>query len=83
MSRIIYNVEGLFVGPSGNNFLNYAGGDSHNDYSDTVINDNLIKQLDRVQALSYDISIPHHQVAIDMSELLIPKTPHSSFNLGL
>ena len=62
MSRIIYNVEGLFVGPSGNNFLNYAGGDSHNDYSDTVINDNLIKQLDRVQALSYDISIPHHQV---------------------
>ena len=79
MSRIIYNVEGLFVGPSGNNFLNYAGGDSHNDYSDTVINDNLIKQLDRVQALSYDISIPHHQVAQLNTRSVVDRTiinPH-------
>ena len=62
MSRVIYNVEGLFVGPSGHNFLGYIGGSPHSDYSNPLQTHNLIKQIDRVQALSYDISIPHTQI---------------------
>jgi len=62
MSRVIYNVEGLFVGPSGHNFLSYIGGSPHSDYSNPLQTHNLIKQIDRVQALSYDISIPHTQI---------------------
>tara|TARA_B100000214_G_scaffold200424_1_gene145164 strand:+ start:7573 stop:9024 length:1452 start_codon:yes stop_codon:yes gene_type:complete len=62
MSRVIYNVEGLFVGPSGHNFLSYEGGQPHNDYSNPLVTHNLIKQLDRIQSFSYDISIPHTQV---------------------
>ena len=62
MSRVLYNVEGLFVGPSGHNFLSYFGGAPHDDYSNPLITHNLIKQIDRVQSLSYDISIPHTQI---------------------
>ncbi len=59
MSRIIYNAEGLFVGPSGSNFLDYIGGEPHDSYASPLTTHNLIKQIDRVQALSYDISVPH------------------------
>ena len=62
MSRVLYNVEGLFVGPSGHNFLSYFGGAPHDDYSNPLTTHNLIKQIDRVQSLSYDISIPHTQI---------------------
>ena len=62
MSRVIYNVEALFVGPSGHNFLSYIGGSPNSDYSNPLQTHNLIKQLDRVQNLSYDISIPHTQI---------------------
>ena len=62
MSRIIYNVEGLFVGPSGHNFLSYIGGSPHSDYSDPLKTHNLIQQVDRVQSLSYDITVPHTQI---------------------
>ena len=62
MSRIIYNAEGLFVGPSGYNFLDYVGGEPHDSYANPLTTHNLIKQIDRVQALSYDISVPHTQV---------------------
>jgi len=62
MSRIIYNAEGLFVGPSGSNFLDYVGGEPHDSYASPLTTHNLIKQIDRVQALSYDISVPHTQV---------------------
>ena len=62
MSRVLYNVEGLFVGPSGHNFLSYFGGAPHDDYSNPLVTHNLIKQIDRVQSLSYDISIPHTQI---------------------
>jgi len=62
MSRIIYNVEGFFIGPSGHNFLSYVGGNPHDDYSNPLLTHNLIKQIDRVQSLAYDISIPHTQI---------------------
>ena len=63
MSRIIYNAEGLFVGPSGHNFLSYVGEAPHNDYSNPLVTHNLVKPIDRVQTLSYDISIPHTQIS--------------------
>lgn len=62
MSTIIYNAQGLFVGPSGANFQSYTGGEPVFDYSDPAATENLIKQIDRVQALSYDITLPHTQV---------------------
>lgn len=62
MSRIIYNAEGLFVGPSGHNFISYFGGGPHSDYSEPLKTHNLIKQIDRVQGLSYDITVPHTQI---------------------
>ncbi len=63
MSRIIYNAEGLFVGPSGHNFLSYIGEAPHNNYSNPLVTHNLVKPMDRVQTLSYDISIPHTQIS--------------------
>ena len=62
MSRVIYNVEGLFTGPSGHNFLSYIGERPHDDYSNPLLTHNLIKQIDRVQSFSYDINIPHTQI---------------------
>jgi hypothetical protein len=62
MSRVIYNVKGLFTGPSGHNFLSYIGERPHDDYSNPLLTHNLIKQIDRVQSFSYDINIPHTQI---------------------
>ena len=46
MSTIIYNAQGLFVGPSGANFQSYTGGEPVFDYSDPAATENLIKQID-------------------------------------
>ena len=54
--------RGAFVGPSGHNFISYFGGGPHSDYSEPLKTHNLIKQIDRVQGLSYDITVPHTQI---------------------
>lgn len=63
-NRIIYNVEGLFVGPApdtGYHFITYSG-DLINNPAITSYSVNLIKHIPRVQSVSYNIDLPSQNV---------------------
>ena len=63
--NVIYNCQGLFVGPApetGYNFVHYTGGTPTNDHSDLYQKINLLHPIDRVQSVSYSINVPHTNV---------------------
>ena len=63
--NVIYNCQGLFVGPApetGYNFVHYTGGAPTNDHSDLYQKVNLLHPIDRVQSVSYSINVPHTNV---------------------
>ena len=63
--NVIYNCQGLFVGPApetGYNFKAYTGGSPTNDHSNLYQQLNLLHPIDRVQSISYSINVPHTNV---------------------
>ena len=63
--NVIYNCQGLFVGPApetGYNFIAYTGGPPTNDHSNLYQQLNLLHPIDRVQSISYSINVPHTNV---------------------
>lgn len=65
-NRVIYGVEGLFVGPPGStgyHAINYLGS-GIDDYSNAALisGHNLLKQIDRVQSLSYSINTDKQEI---------------------
>ena len=63
--NVIYNCQGLFVGPApetGYNFIAYTGGSPTNDHSNLYQQLNLLHPIDRVQSISYSINVPHTNV---------------------
>ena len=63
--NVIYNCQALYVGPAPEteyNFLNYGGGAPTNDHTDLHTKINRLHSVDRIQSISYEISIPHTDI---------------------
>ena len=64
--RVIYNCQALYVGPApetGYNFVDYKGGAPSNNHDNLIQQLNLLHSIDRIQSISYDIEVPHTNIA--------------------
>tara|TARA_Y100000310_G_scaffold99086_1_gene96853 strand:+ start:4777 stop:6207 length:1431 start_codon:yes stop_codon:yes gene_type:complete len=64
--RVIYNCQALYVGPApetGYNFVDYKGGAPSNNHDNLIQQLNLLHSIDRIQSISYDIDVPHTNIA--------------------